>query len=274
MNSKFKPELFWVKVKKSDGCWNWAASLSKAGYGMFRIDRVTHYAHRISYELSFGEIPDGMVICHRCDNRRCLNPEHLFVATQKENMLDKMQKGRGTDFRYVDEWVSSRVIVPEEDSFWARVDKSGDCWEWTGAKKPAGYGAFNANGVSHNAHRYSYALASGPIAPGMFVMHSCDNPSCVNPAHLSLGTPKENTRDMISKKRDKNSRKTRCDHGHEFSPENTSIGSNGARHCKACIKIRNTAFYEAELVEAKNAGMGIRNYRLYKRQARSLAPNA
>jgi hypothetical protein len=86
--------------------------------------------------------------------------------------------------------------------FWAKVDKSGECWLSTGARRGDGYGAFQVESKRQiGAHRFSYILHHGDIAEGTIVMHSCDVPICVNPAHLSLGTPSENTRDAVRKGR-------------------------------------------------------------------------
>lgn len=85
------------------------------------------------------------------------------------------------------------------DYFWSRVDKSGECWVWTGGTIGGGYGRFSAAKIL--AHRHAWALTNGPVPDGLDVLHRCDNPPCVRPDHLFLGTHTENMRDMTSKGR-------------------------------------------------------------------------
>lgn len=89
--------------------------------------------------------------------------------------------------------------------FWAKVNKTDTCWLWTASTRHKGYGAFayrlDGRMVNDRAHRFSYQLHVGPIPAGMFVLHSCDVPACVNPAHLFLGTNTDNVRDMMAKGR-------------------------------------------------------------------------
>lgn len=97
-----------------------------------------------------------------------------------------------------------RLIAAEAASrreFWAKVNMLGDCWEWTGATTDGGYGKLGYAGHNFTAHRCSYEYVFGRLPEDMWVLHKCDNPPCVNPAHLFLGVAKDNTADMYAKGR-------------------------------------------------------------------------
>lgn len=92
-------ELFWSKVdrKGDNDCWEWKGSL-RHGYGQFPVrisgKPINLAAHRVAYELTYGPIPEGKLACHHCDNRRCVNPNHIFPGSYQDNMDDMKKKGK------------------------------------------------------------------------------------------------------------------------------------------------------------------------------------
>jgi hypothetical protein len=119
-----------------------------------------------------------------------------------------------------------------------------ECWIWLGARSPLGYGRFRRDGRAQIASRVAYELAHGPIPDGRLVCHRCDNPPCVNPGHLFLGTDADNVRDMRRKGRAPRPWQlsvTHCPQGHEYTPENTYTHRN-QRHCRACNRAHQSAY--------------------------------
>lgn len=131
--------------------------------------------------------------------------------------------------------------------FWRKVDKSGpvpshrpglgNCWLWIGSKTEVGYPRFWANGALQLATRFIYSETFTPIPTGLFCCHECDNPSCVRPSHLFLGTNTDNMRDRAAKGRHPNQQKKVCKRGHELSGDNLLPSKRGWRECKLCKRI-------------------------------------
>jgi hypothetical protein len=89
-------ESFRAKTSKTDGCWLWTGATTPFGHGVIRVEGKNQYAHRYSWELHNGFIPDGLNICHKCDIPPCVNPDHLFLGTQKNNIDDMYVKNRAS----------------------------------------------------------------------------------------------------------------------------------------------------------------------------------
>ncbi len=228
-------ERFWAHVDMSqapEACWLWVGSTNPDGYGTFH--RKPHVsAHRFAWEIHNGPIPPGLSILHTCDVRACVRPVHLFLGTQKDNMQDAAAKGR-TRNHHTSRTQTIPLPLPNpqplnppqrrfirkssmslEGRFWEKVDRSHGpkaCWPWIGGRI-GGYGVFRAHGRVERAHRVSYRLQYGEFLASLFVLHKCNNPACVNPSHLSLGTPADNSQDMLQSNR----------HSRLFSPEEVRL---------------------------------------------------
>lgn len=127
-------------------------------------------------------------------------------------------------------------VTQAEDAFWAKVDVRGDaeCWPWLGGKHPQGYGRAHSNGRMRPAAQIAWELSNGTAFPaGKLACHTCDNPPCVNPAHIWPGTQSENLKDCVAKGRHRSIPQAHCQRGHEMSGGNRVPATGGFR-CRAC----------------------------------------
>ena len=164
-----------------------------------------------------------------------------------------------------------------EQRFWAKVARaaSEQCWEWTAGKNKQRYGIFVVRPrLAMTAPRFSLELATGQTGVGLYACHRCDNPGCVNPAHLFWGTQADNMLDARTKGRTRGAPKlTHCRRGHEYTPETTLMVRDGERlerQCKVCNRERALRRYHKDIVKSR-AAQNERN-RQRKAQAEGLIP--
>lgn len=157
------------------------------------------------YRSQAGKNPRGVFCSPQCHweywekaRPRSLTCEHCgkTIRVQPSQVEKKRQRFCGRACRYL---ASQRDVA---EYFWAHVDKSGECWIWTGPKQePGGYGHFTISRKQYYAHRVGYELQNGPLAPNEHVLHHCDNPPCVRGDHLFKGDQRKNNEDRDAKGR-------------------------------------------------------------------------
>lgn len=226
-------------INKENGCWEWIGPLHPTGRGYYKGTT----AARKSYNLYIGAIPEKSQVFLSCGNSKCVNPNHLTIEIDKKLIPEekvckvcgskytrRRDSGKLTCLR---QWEKSTVCgmncsrqlareavkrkwdIPPEVRFWEKVDVEDrnlsidKCWEWKGSRTETNYGQFRSMGTTVLAHRFSYELHKGKIPEGLFVRHHCDNPPCVNPNHLEVGTARDNNDDKKKRGRSRNGKRTR-----------------------------------------------------------------
>lgn len=185
--------------------------------------KKTHCAHGHEWvpETTFVRKSDGARMCRIC-MRDQQNRRNREEARRKRELFGPKRNGA--------------PALPPEERFWPKVEIRGedDCWEWTKSKKNAGYGVFYDGEKTTTAHRFALRLKLGrPLTSVEESMHTCDNPSCCNPAHLVLGTRTKNMQDKVAKGRHHNQIKSRCPRGHPYDMiRKTKTGIS--RWCRTC----------------------------------------
>lgn len=119
---------FWRFVEKTPSCWLWTGLLNNRGYGDLMNRHKHYYAHRLSYEIAFGPIPDDMCVCHRCDNPRCVNPAHLFLGSNSANIADKVAKRRQRGPHLGEQHHNAKLTVPQVMAIRDRRATTGDTY--------------------------------------------------------------------------------------------------------------------------------------------------
>jgi hypothetical protein len=183
------------------GCWEWQKQCTEQGYGMVSVDGVRWYAHRLVCSLFHGPLEAGVVVRHRCNNRKCSNPDHLVKGTHSDNVQDnhgsgtrsgkcvwtRARKPNGLDGEQLIEWVRQHGVD---------VDLGSGCWLARSCNEH-GYSIIYVAGKSRLLHRYIYCVRHqlSYEDKSFVVRHLCHNKRCANPDHLIHGTQRDNSLD-------------------------------------------------------------------------------
>lgn len=166
-------DRFHASVVRSDGCWLWSGTIQRKS-PIFSFGNSQMTAHRAAWLIANGHIGAGFDVYRTCNQWLCVRPDHLRIGKTGSSPFSRQQRLAALSVK----------------------DESG-CINFIGSRDRLGYGKFDGA----LAHRAAWEVHNGPIPVGLYVCHKCDNPSCINPEHLFVGTQLENVRDMIAKGR-------------------------------------------------------------------------
>lgn len=143
------------------GCWEWLLGKGSAGYGTIAFEGKHYYAHRVAFGLFKGPIPEGMCVCHTCDNRGCCNPEHLWPGTKGDNHIDMLKKGRGNAPRGSAHWNSKLSDAQIDEIFKTREANKGRFWGGKQLAKKFGVSPVIITEISKNVRRKKAEVPNG-----------------------------------------------------------------------------------------------------------------
>jgi hypothetical protein len=194
-----------VEKKGPDECWPWKRGFDGPlgkGQAITWFHGGQRKVSRLIYAEIHGEIPEGMLVRYRCKDSGCCNPSHLFLQT-KEDFYNSAEQSDGLRAYFGDPVERFWRVVNKNGPIPARYPELGPCWVWTACLNNHGYGKVGRGHKYFIAHRLAWIYAIGAIPDKLCVLHRCDNPPCVNPKHLFLGTHQDNMDDCVSKGRTK-----------------------------------------------------------------------
>jgi len=200
-----KISINWIKsncIVEDNKCWNWNRSLSTHGYGLLSDKRKTWLVHRLVYTLQNGEILEGLLVRHKCDNRKCCNPEHLELGTNQDNALDVLERKkdlkRYTNSKLIIQSIKYKTIKEKLNFYLNNIDKDdNDCWISNLLKATSiGYYQIQFNKKIYRLHRLVLAQKLNKDYSEIdTARHICHNKNCINPEHLIEGSRQNNSLD-------------------------------------------------------------------------------